>query len=139
MNSIRLILASSAIAAIALVAGYAHAAAATSTLTVDLSAQNGSGETGTAALTQKPEGVEVVISLANAPKGAQPAHIHLGTCDKLNPGPEYPLTSVTGGNSTTLVKGVTIDQLLAKPAAINVHKSDTDLATYVACGDIKAG
>lgn len=139
MNSIRLALATSAIATIALLAVHTHAVAATSTLTVDLSAQNGSGETGTAALTQKPEGVEVVITLANAPATAQPAHVHLGTCDKLNPAPEYPLTSVTGGNSTTVIKGVTIDQLLAKPAAINVHKSTSDLATYVACGDIKAG
>ncbi|HKU81656.1 MAG TPA: hypothetical protein VJP76_05755 [Candidatus Tumulicola sp.] len=138
MITIRLALASSAIAAIALFAGYAHAAAATSTLTVDLGAQNGSGETGTAALTQKPEGVEVVITLANAPATAQPAHIHQGTCTSLG-GVEHPLTSVTGGNSTTVIKGVTIDQLLAQPMAINVHKSASDLATYVACGDIKAG
>jgi len=138
MNSIRLALASFAIAAIALLAGYAHAAAATSTLTVDLGAENGSGETGTAALTQKPEGVEVVVTLANAPATAQPAHIHTGTCANLG-GVEYPLTNVMGGNSTTIIKGVTIDQLLAKPMAINVHKSANDLATYVACGDIKAG
>lgn len=138
MNSIRLVLASFAIAAIALLAGHASAAAATSTLTVDLGAQNGSGETGTAALTQKPEGVEVVITLANAPATAQPAHIHMGTCANLG-APEHPLTSVTAGNSTTVLKGVTIDQLLAKPMAINVHKSTSDLATYVACGDIKAG
>lgn len=113
------------------------AGAATDSLTVDLHAQNGSGETGTAALMQKPEGVEIVITLANAPADAQPAHVHVGTCSELG-APQYPLTSVTKGNSVTIVKDVTIDQLLSKPMAINVHKSTSDLATYVACGDIAA-
>lgn len=138
MKTVRLAVLAAVLGAVAAFTFAFHAMAATSSLTVDLSAQNSSGETGTAALTQKPEGVEVVITLANAPATAQPAHIHLGTCSKLNPAPEYPLTSITAGNSTTIVKGVTIDQLLAKPSAINVHKSTTDLGTYVACGDIKA-
>jgi Cu/Zn superoxide dismutase len=138
MKTFRLVPVALAFAACSLLAPLAPTAAATSSLTVDLGAQNGSGETGTAALTQKPEGVEVVITLANAPATAQPAHIHTGTCAQLG-GVQYPLTSVTGGNSTTVIKGVTIDQLLTSPMAINVHKSTTDLATYVACGDIKAG
>jgi hypothetical protein len=137
MKPIRLALAAIALGAVTF-AFAAPVTAATSTLTVNLKAQNASGETGTATLTQQPDGVQVVISLANAPATAQPAHIHLGTCDKLNPAPEYPLESITAGNSTTLVKGVTIDQLLAKTSAINVHKSTSDLGTYVACGNIAA-
>jgi Cu/Zn superoxide dismutase len=136
MKAIRIALGALVLSAVAAL-GVGHAQSPTTTLTVDLKAQNGSNETGTAALTQKPEGVEVVITLANAPASAQPAHIHPGTCADLNPAPKYPLTSVAGGNSTTIVKGVTIDQLLANPMAINVHKSTSDLATYVACGDIK--
>lgn len=138
MKSLRLALAAVALGAVTF-AFAAPVTAATSTLTVNLAAQNGSGETGTATLTQQKDGVQVVISLANAPAMAQPAHVHLGTCDKLNPAPEYPLTSITAGSSTTVIKGVTIDQLLAKTSAINVHKSTTDLGTYVACGDISAG
>lgn len=137
MKPIRLALAAIALGAVTF-AFAAPVTAATSTLTVNLNAQNASGETGTATLTQQPDGVQVVISLANAPAAAQPAHIHLGTCDKLNPAPEYPLESIMAGNSTTLVKGVTIDQLLAKTSAINVHKSTSDLGTYVACGNIAA-
>lgn len=113
-------------------------AAAPSSVTVDLKAQNGSGETGTATLTQVSGDVKVVVTLKNAPAGAQPAHIHEGTCAKLNPAPAYPLQSVSNGTSTSTVKGVTIDQLLAKPYAINVHKSTSDLATYVSCGEIKS-
>lgn len=137
MKTFRLVLAALALAAGCTIGAAGPTSAASSSLTVDLGAQNASGETGTAALTQKPEGVEVVITLANAPATAQPAHIHQGTCGQLG-GVAYPLTSVTGGNSTTIVKGVTIDQLLASPMAINVHKSTSDLATYVACGEIKA-
>ena len=137
MKAIRLALAAIALGAISF-AFASPVTAATSTLTVNLASQNNSGESGTATLTQQPDGVQVVISLANAPTSAQPAHVHMGTCDKLNPAPEYPLTSITAGSSTTLIKGVTIDQLLAKPVAINVHKSTSDLGTYVACGNIAA-
>jgi hypothetical protein len=111
--------------------------AATNTLTVTLNAQNNSGETGTATLTNVTDGVQVVVALKGAPSTAQPAHIHTGTCADLK-GVVYPLTSVTNGSSTTVVKGITIDQLLKSPMAINVHKSAADLATYVACGNIVA-
>jgi hypothetical protein len=102
-----------------------------------MNAQNSSGEDGTATLTAVTGGVQVVVALKGAPATAQPAHIHNGTCTNLK-GVVYPLTNVTAGNSTTVVKGVTIDQLLKGPYAINVHKSASDLATYVSCGNIVA-
>lgn len=116
----------------------APAAAATTSLTVDMKALSNSGETGTATLTQTPDGVKVVVTLKGAPSAAQPTHIHAGTCGHINAAPEWPLTSLADGTSTSLVKGVTIDQMLKTPYAINVHKSADDLGTYVACGDIKA-
>lgn len=113
------------------------ALAAPSTLTVQLAQQNGSGESGTATLTQVGGDVQVVISLSGAPSTAQPAHIHFGVCSDLG-GVAYPLTSVTGGQSTTTVKGVTMEQLLSRPYGINVHESADNLQKYVACGDITA-
>jgi hypothetical protein len=136
MKTIRPVLAAFALGAITFVFA-APATADTSTLTVTLSAQNGSGETGKATLTQETAGVSVVIALTPA-ADPQPAHIHTGTCSKLNPAPQYPLANVVGGSSTTLVKGVTIAALLKTPFAINVHKSANDLGTYVACGNIAA-
>jgi len=121
---------------LALSAAYlAPASAATSTLTVKMSAQNGSGENGTATLTQTGSDVKVVIAIPNGPAGPQPAHIHDGTCAGIQ-GVVYPLTSIASGNSTTTVKGVTIDQLLAGKYAINVHESTSNLGKYVACGEI---
>jgi hypothetical protein len=101
---------------------------------VVMKAQNGSGENGTAALKDTAKGLVVTIHIKNA-KGPQPAHIHSGSCAKLNPAPEYPLHNVVNGMSVTTVKGVTIGQLNGK-AAINVHKSLTDIPTYVSCGNI---
>jgi hypothetical protein len=110
-------------------------AAATSTLTVKLAAQNGSGENGTAVLTQVGPDVKVVISITGGPAALQPVHIHTGTCSSLG-GVAYPLQSLASGSSTTTVKGVTIDKLLASKYAINVHKSADALGVYVACGNI---
>lgn len=105
-------------------------------MTVKLSPQNGSGETATAVLTPVSGGTSVSVKTAGGPTTAQPIHIHKGTCAKLDPKPAYPLTMVMDGSSMTFVKGVTPEQLTASPYAINIHKSPTDLATYVACGDI---
>jgi len=106
---------------------------------VRIHAQNKSGESGTAKLT--PEGADktrVEVSLKGAPSGTpQPAHIHEGTCKKLDPKPKYGLENVVDGKSSTIVP-VGIDAV--RGMAINVHKSAQDLKTYVACGDIgKAG
>lgn len=113
------------------------AGAATATLTVNLDQQNKSGESGTATLTQAGANVDVVVALKGTPAGTpQPMHIHTGSCSDLG-GVAYPLTSVAGGTSTTTVKSITIDQLLAKPYAINVHMSADNLGKYVACGNLK--
>lgn len=104
-------------------------------LTIPLAAQNSSGESGTATLTQTGAGLKVVVSLDHA-TGSQPTHIHEGTCAKLNPAPKWPLENTVNGKGTTTLAGVTIAQLLAGKYAINVHKSATDLKDYVACGAI---
>src|SRR6476469_6778796 len=87
-----------------------------------------------------------------------PTHVHEGTCANLNPNPQYPLNETTvrkpGGNTTptpAAVEGVqqvptvlysntqidvSLDDLLKSPHAINVHKSDADIKTYIACGNI---
>jgi hypothetical protein len=134
MKRFTLLLASLAFVA---VAQLTSAGAATSSLTVALQAQNDSGESGTATLTQTDGGVNVVLAITGAPASAQPAHIHDGTCADLK-GVADPLTSATDGKSTTMLKGVTIDQLLKGTYAINVHESAANLGKYVACGNIVA-
>jgi hypothetical protein len=117
------------------------ASAADTSVTVQLNAQNGSGESGTATITQvDANSVRVVVNLTGggaALADPQPAHIHTGTCANLNPAPKYPLTSVVNGKSDTTVKA-SWDELSKSDFAINVHKSATEAATYVSCGDITA-
>lgn len=107
-------------------------------VSVTLGEQNGSKETGTAQLTSEgADKTRVVLTLKGGPaKVAQPAHIHDGSCAKLDPKPKYPLSSVENGKSTTVVP-VSLESLTGGNLAINVHKSSDDIQTYVACGDIK--
>lgn len=105
-------------------------------ITVKLDAQNNSGQTGTATLTPQGNTTRVVIELLNAPTDvAQPAHIHLGACDKLDKAPKWPLEPLKGGRSTTTVP-VSLDTILKDKTAINVHKSAAEVQAYVACGNI---
>lgn len=115
----------------------AHNAMSGKTLNINMGAMNGSKQDGSASVTDKGNGVEVLVKLNNEPKGAsQPAHIHEGTCKNINPAPWKPLKNVVDGKSTTMVAGVTVAELKKEKYAINVHKSANDLKTYVSCGDL---
>ncbi len=106
-------------------------------LTIPLTAQNGSGENGSATLTPEGSKTKVVIEMKNAPAGSvQPAHIHDGTCANLDKAPKWPLEALKDGKSTTLVPA-SLTEIVQQKTAINIHKSATDLKDYVACGDIK--
>ena len=106
-------------------------------VTVALHAQNKSGETGRARLTPMGDKTKVELTLKGTPKGvAQPAHIHEGSCAKLDPKPKYPLSNVVDGKSTSEVP-VKMEELMEGNMAVNVHKSGDDIKTYVACGDLK--
>jgi plastocyanin len=89
---------------------------------------------------------------------AHPAHIHVGTCDELDPNPAFPLSNVSGeflngetatagdevgaGEESLTVEGstttveVSLDELLASNYAINVHESAENAANYIACGNV---
>jgi hypothetical protein len=106
-------------------------------LTVQLAEHVGSGQSGTATLTPDGDGATtVVIRVANPPKAAQPAHIHPGTCGDLDPLPAYPLEPVTGGTSTTRISA-SLQDLRSGRFALNVHLSEEEIRTSVACGDIR--
>lgn len=105
-------------------------------VTVQMHAQNGSGENGTATLSDLNGRTRVVIHVQHEnTTGVQPAHIHPGTCAKLNPAPKYPLKDVVLGDSNTIVD-VPMSSLLGGGYAINVHESKAQITKYVSCGDI---
>src|SRR4051812_32078904 len=109
--------------------------AAQQSVTIALSPQNNSGQSGTAVLTSEGAGTKVVITLSNAP-GPHPAHIHTGSCPE--PGAVvFPLTSVTNGTSETVV-AASISDILRAPHAINIHKSPQEIPVYTSCGNVTA-
>jgi CHRD domain-containing protein len=111
------------------------AAAGGGTVTVDLGEQNGSGQSGTTTLESMDGGMtHVTIELSSPPADPQPAHIHSGTCAELGD-VVYPLTNVEGGSSETDV-AASLEDLQGADFAVNVHRSEADIGTYVACGDI---
>jgi hypothetical protein len=106
-------------------------------MTINLGAQNGSGQNGQAFLNDTSAGLRVKLQLKNQPAGSsEPAHIHEGTCAKLNPAPWKALHNVVGGVSVTTIAGLTLAQLKKAHYAINVHLSAANLAHYVSCGDL---
>jgi Cu/Zn superoxide dismutase len=100
-----------------------------------MAAQNASGEVGTVTLFRRGEKTLVVLKLSGAPHGPQPAHVHRGTCETLDPKPAYPLANAVDGRSQTLLP-VPIDRLLSGNYSVNVHQSTTNIARYVSCGHL---
>lgn len=106
-------------------------------ITVVLSEQNGSKESGTATLMEVDGKVKVTLKMTGAPATvAQPAHIHVGACPDVG-AVKYPLTSPVDSMSETTLD-VTLAQLKSElPLGINVHKSAAETKVYVSCGDLK--
>lgn len=107
---------------------------------VMMGAQNDSGQSGMATVTDLGNGkVNVVLDITGpGSQDPQPAHIHLGTCANLDPSPAFPLSSVVDGKSVTEIEANFAD-FATTQYAINVHKSAAEASVYVSCGDIAPG
>jgi hypothetical protein len=105
---------------------------------VSLDEQNKSGQKGTAIFLEEPGGkVKVTINTTGGDfhKETQPAHVHLGSCPK--PGEvKHKLLNLLSGASETILE-VSIDELLTSgEMAVNIHKSDKEMSSYTACGNL---
>jgi len=125
-----------AIAALALAAGCGGGAA--SSISVELSEQGGSGQSGRATFTSRESSTRVVIELSNPPAVPQPSHIHQGTCEDPNPQPAFPLNNVEGGAAESTVSASLAALLGDEDYYVNVHESEAEIESVVACGDIAA-
>jgi hypothetical protein len=110
---------------------------------VILAELNESGVSGVASLVAKGDQTQVSMSVIGV-LGDNPTHIHQGTCKDLDPNPQYPLTNIVLPSSTlTGVSDTLVDaplsDLLATPHLILIHKSQKDIGTYLACGNIVPG
>lgn len=107
------------------------------TLELQLSEQNGSGQSGTAMLTEVERGrTRIVVELANPPQAPQPSHVHPGSCDDLGP-PVAGLSNVVGGKAETVID-MSLDELRTGKLVVHAHKSAQEYDTSVACARIPA-
>ena len=137
-------LAMALLALLAFTGGPALAQADYETTVHALNEQNNSGQSGTVTFSLAEDGtsVSVEINISGGSEVPQPAHIHTGTCDNLDPKPFYPLNSVVNGRSVTVITEADIDNLdydLYNQFSVNVHKSAAEASVYVACGEIVPG
>jgi hypothetical protein len=109
-------------------------------LILTLSERSGSGESGEATFAPLGKRTKIVLKLedrsASPVAQPQPAHIHRGSCAKLDPSPAYGLAAVEDGTSTSTV-AVPLSTLRGSPFAVDVHESAAQIDTHVACGDLE--
>lgn len=105
-------------------------------ITVSLAAQHNSGQSGLAILGEEDGRALVLLVVEGTPADvAQPTHIHRGACADLGE-IYYPLNALENGTSDTEVS-FTFDELRSElPLAVNVHKSESEIDVFVACGNI---
>ncbi len=120
-----------------LMLGQFAARAAGEPIKFNLEAENNSGETGTATLTDLGNGkTMVLVEINGEPDGAaQPMHIHQGQCGPTLGKVVFPLTDLQNGKSTTTVDAA-LETLTTGGFAINGHKSAQEISVYVFCGNI---
>lgn len=126
-------------------------------VTVVMNAQNNSGQSGTATLTDLGGSTRVVILIKRSEFGeAQPTHLHNGRCGEIGPRQDKSASGSIGLSSVTpadpsMMDGVpatdggfgasssevalTLKEITNGDWVINVHDA-LDFALYVSCGNI---
>jgi hypothetical protein len=117
--------------------------AAQQTLTAPLVAVDNSGVSGTVTLTEEAGKLRVDVRATGTGTTPRPAHIHPSSCsatmdevDESTAPPEYALTTLTNGSSTTLLD-VPLSEILKTPHSVEVHVSETEENVDIACADLR--
>jgi hypothetical protein len=112
-----------------------EAVSADTALSLELTEQNGSQQSGTATLTPVgDERTKIEMELTNPPGVPQPAHVHPGPCDDLGD-PVAALANVVRGRSETTVP-LSFAELRRGDLVVHAHKSEREYEISVACAPI---
>src|SRR3989344_1066374 len=106
----------------------------------DLLEQNNSGQMGKVLISEEDGKAKITITMSGKKTAEpQPAHVHIGMCDKIGEIASE-LTNVVGGTSVTSYSlnfdGLVSHVLSFLPLSVNVHKSEAEPDVYVACGEL---
>ena len=104
---------------------------------IQLEAQEGFTQSGTATLRALGDRTEVVLKVSPGleENDPQPVHLHIGTCGPNLGKIAHTLNSVVEGKSTTLLNAE-LATLLDTPYAINLHRSVPEIQQYSSCGNL---
>ena len=109
---------------------------ASASVTVQMNQLNGSGQTGTATLTQIGDKVSVSVHINGEPASAsEPAHVHFGRCPVIKAIPAYNVGPIVGGKAANVVD-LNWKEINSGKYVLNVHESASQLGNYVSCGNI---
>lgn len=103
---------------------------------VEIGELNESGVSGDATLIDNGDGTLNVDVLLTGESASHPMHIHEGTC--VSPGDiVIPLAETdSNGGSVTTIAYLFSDLSEMGPLAIVVHRSENDMASFIACGNV---
>lgn len=105
-------------------------------ITIEFTELNDSGVTGTATLFAS--GDETIVELDLEGTGEDhPAHIHEGTCDDIEPEPEYNLENVGEEGASTSLVDAPLDELIDGDYVIDLHLAANQLGTLIVCAEIE--
>lgn len=105
------------------------------TLNLELTEENGSGQSGTAVISPVDgERARIVMEVDHPPDAPQPAHVHPGPCGDLGD-PVAALESLVDGRSETIVP-MSLAELRRGGFVVHAHKSEAEFEVSVACAAI---
>jgi len=105
-------------------------------ITLDFTELNDSGVTGTATLYAAGERTIVELTLEDTGED-HPAHIHAGTCDDIQPEPEYNLQNIGESGTGTSLVDAPLDELIDGDYVIDLHLAANQLGTLIVCAEIE--
>lgn len=123
------------IAALAVFGSLQGTAAQSDEIIVPITELNSSGVSGDATLTDNGDGTTTVDVLVDGATGDHPIHLHAGTCEELGD-VVVPLTDVDADGSSITDVPLDLATIQSAQHSINIHLSEEEIATYVACGAI---
>jgi hypothetical protein len=110
--------------------------AAPASKTIAMHGLNGSGQDGTATITDQGGKVLVSVRIANEPASAsEPSHVHFGKCPTIKAIPAYNVGPILDGKGKSVV-ALSWATINSGKHVVMVHKSSAEMGSYVSCANI---
>jgi hypothetical protein len=97
---------------------------------------NGSGQNGSATITDRGGKVMVTVNIGGKPASAsEPSHVHFGRCPHIKAIPAYNVGPILAGKAGSVVD-LSWAEINSGKYVVNVHESSAAMGRYVSCANI---